>query len=176
MRSEGNTEVLHMALTDISASVQAEELKKAVAKDQTLISAIPDLIFTNHSDGRFVDDMASDPRLLFAPPESFMGRTVREVLPPGKAKLLMDAFARALATRGVHEFEYSQPIGGKSRCFEARIVPSPPDRLITFLQDMTERKQTEETLRHLAHNDVLTQLPNRCFLHDRLEQALAICC
>lgn len=41
------------------------------------------------------------------------------------------------------------------------------------LQDITERKQTEAKLNHLAHHDALTDLPNRVLFHDRLEHALA---
>lgn len=36
-----------------------------------------------------------------------------------------------------------------------------------------ERKQDEENLQKLAHNDPLTGLPNRALFHDRLEQGLA---
>ncbi len=40
-------------------------------------------------------------------------------------------------------------------------------------QDVTERRQTEAKLYHLAHHDSVTGLPNRPLLHDRLDQALA---
>ena len=40
--------------------------------------------------------------------------------------------------------------------------------------DMTEVKQAEDRIRHLAHHDTLTQLPNRVLLHGRLEQAMAV--
>lgn len=40
-------------------------------------------------------------------------------------------------------------------------------------QDVTERRQTEAKLHHLAHHDSVTGLPNRPLLHDRLDQALA---
>ncbi len=35
-----------------------------------------------------------------------------------------------------------------------------------------ERRQAEETIRHLAYYDLLTDLPNRVSLHDRLQQAI----
>jgi len=41
-----------------------------------------------------------------------------------------------------------------------------------FGLDLTERKQAEEAIKQLAFYDVLTQLPNRRLLLDRLQQAL----
>ncbi len=40
--------------------------------------------------------------------------------------------------------------------------------------DITERKLVEGRIRHLAHHDQLTGLPNRALLQDRLRQALAL--
>ncbi|PPD32218.1 MAG: hypothetical protein CTY19_11460 [Methylomonas sp.] len=39
--------------------------------------------------------------------------------------------------------------------------------------DITDRKAIEDEVRHMAHYDVLTDLPNRTLLRDRLHQALA---
>lgn len=43
---------------------------------------------------------------------------------------------------------------------------------VGIFSDITERKQAEERVRHLAHYDALTDLPNRTLFHDRLQQAL----
>ena len=43
-----------------------------------------------------------------------------------------------------------------------------------FAQDITARKAAEEQIKHLAHHDTLTNLPNRTLFNDRLQQALAI--
>jgi diguanylate cyclase (GGDEF)-like protein/PAS domain S-box-containing protein len=39
--------------------------------------------------------------------------------------------------------------------------------------ELTELKRAEEQIRHLAHHDTLTRLPNRVLLQARLEQAMA---
>lgn len=50
-----------------------------------------------------------------------------------------------------------------------------PLRSIGTVQDITERKSAEEEINRLAYFDVLTQLPNKALLIDRLNQALSLC-
>jgi diguanylate cyclase (GGDEF)-like protein/PAS domain S-box-containing protein len=46
-------------------------------------------------------------------------------------------------------------------------------RRIAVFSDITDKKQAEEQIHHLAHHDLLTDLPNRVLYADRLAQALA---
>jgi len=43
-----------------------------------------------------------------------------------------------------------------------------------FIRDITERKQSEHQIQHLAHYDVLTDLPNRLMLQDHFDYALSL--
>lgn len=45
---------------------------------------------------------------------------------------------------------------------------------IGMFSDITERKQSEEQLKYMAHYDILTGLPNRTLLHDRLNEAISM--
>jgi diguanylate cyclase (GGDEF)-like protein len=40
-------------------------------------------------------------------------------------------------------------------------------------RDITRQREVEEKIRHMAHHDALTGLPNRVLLHDRIGQAIA---
>ena len=44
--------------------------------------------------------------------------------------------------------------------------------VVIVSRDITERLSADERLRHMAHHDLLTELPNRLLLQDRLEQAV----
>ncbi len=44
---------------------------------------------------------------------------------------------------------------------------------ISIFSDITERKMSEDRIRHLAHHDVMTALPNRVLFMERCEHALA---
>lgn len=45
---------------------------------------------------------------------------------------------------------------------------------VALFSDITKRKELENKLQHLAHHDLLTQLPNRVLLQDRISQALQL--
>ena len=65
--------------------------------------------------------------------------------------------------------------GGRFWChLAARAIDegSLPNGAIWVMQDISERKQKEQLVEHVAHHDSLTGLPNRVLLRDRLEQAI----
>jgi diguanylate cyclase (GGDEF)-like protein/PAS domain S-box-containing protein len=49
-----------------------------------------------------------------------------------------------------------------------------PVNYIEIFSDISERKEREERVRHLAHHDFLTDLPNRVLLNDRIMQAISL--
>ena len=46
------------------------------------------------------------------------------------------------------------------------------DGWLTTYEDITDRRNADARLEHMAHYDALTDLPNRLLFHDRLERAL----
>jgi diguanylate cyclase (GGDEF)-like protein/PAS domain S-box-containing protein len=48
------------------------------------------------------------------------------------------------------------------------------EEIACFVVDLSQTKQTQEKLNHLAYHDALTDLPNQVLFKDRLKQAIAI--
>jgi diguanylate cyclase (GGDEF)-like protein len=58
------------------------------------------------------------------------------------------------------------------RVIAVKHQPMPDGGWLATHEDMTEYRRIEARITHMAHHDVLTELPNRALLRERLERAL----
>ena len=157
------------------------ELRAAVTsaevRNGAILRAIPDLMFVLLRDGTYVDYHARDPQLLFVPPSAFIGRKVRDVLPPALAELMMDGLERACRTDDMIVVEYELMME-EPRAFEARIVQAGADRVLSIVRDVTESKRATELNRDLARRLIMRQEIERQRiareLHDDVSQRIAL--
>src|SRR5512135_186388 len=153
--------VIHLA-NDLSATMQA----------------IPDLMFELDQNGRYLNVMAAREKLLSAPKDVLLGRTVREMLPEQAAGTVMKALETARESGSVYGLEIALPLDEGTSWFELSVAKKSVakgemPRYIVLSRDITERKHAIEEIHTLAFYDPLTKLPNRRLLHDRLQQAQA---
>ncbi len=118
---------------------QAEERSRAI------LQAIPDLMFLQTRDGVFRDYHATDPEGLYAPPETFIGKNVRDVLPPELAERFLQSFQQVNGSDDPQVIEYELTMKGQERCYEARLVSS-GGNVLSIVRDITERKAAEAAL------------------------------
>ena len=160
---------------------RASELQAAAgqaeARASALVRAIPDLMFVLLRDGTFLDYHARDPQLLYLPPDAFLGRNVRDVLPPTVAEPIMDALGRAGDSDEPIVVEYELPMD-EARLFEARIVRVDAERRLTIVRDVTDARRASARIRDLAQQLITSQETERRRvareLHDDISQRIAV--
>jgi PAS domain S-box-containing protein len=130
---------------DITAHRQVE------ARHNAILRALPDWMFLVSNEGVFLDCHVKDRTYLLAQPETFIGKQVREVLPPPLADDLTRLFARVARTDEPGTLEYFVPINGETRHYEARAVRCDHDNILSIVRDVTEGKRAEHQARELRH-------------------------
>ena len=89
---------------------------------------------------------------------------------PGEAEAHVRLRMDLARQQKAHTFERTRPNG---TVLEIRGVPLRGGGFVTTYMDVTEQRQSQATIAHMAHHDSLTSLPNRILFKDRLEQAVA---
>ena len=121
-------------------------LRRTEARNTAILRAVPDLMFVLSLDGVYLDYHAPSPDALFVPPEEFLGKHMRDVLPPELAQGFAPKLEQAATGEGPVSFEYSLPIGGAERHFESRIVRCDNDTVMCIVRDVTANHQAGEQL------------------------------
>jgi len=123
-----------------------EALSESESKNRAIISAIPDLLFRMDREGHFID-CVGDSGLLFYPKESFLGKTLAQVMSPEVAKIGSKVIAEALATGKLAVSEYAIDAPAGREYFELRAVKLNEHEVLSMVRDITQRKNAEEHLR-----------------------------
>jgi formate hydrogenlyase transcriptional activator len=131
-------------------------LRESEEKNRAILQALPDLIFVQSKDGVYLDYHAKDPRSLLVPPEQFIGKNMREILPPELAQTFGLGFERVMQSSEPVIEEYSLLIEGESRNYEARMVRHNGDKILSVVRDITERRQSEQALQDLVAGTAVT--------------------
>jgi PAS domain S-box-containing protein len=148
INSEGKIIGVSGTLNNITEQTSAEEaLGKSEAKNRALLDAIPDLIFRFSIDGTILDFKASKDIDLDANSNEFLGKNIRAVLPIDIAQKTLLGIEATIATEEPQAIEYQLLVSGKMRDYEARIVASGDEEVISIVRDITDRKQIESALR-----------------------------
>ncbi|HET6960251.1 MAG TPA: PAS domain S-box protein [Vicinamibacterales bacterium] len=163
---------------DITDRKRAEEaLGEAERRNSAMLRAIPDLMFVLSREGRYIDYHARDSKLLFLSPTVFLGKTIRDVMPPDLAHTFMNAIEQAAQGDDMVVVEYDLPVDGGCH-FEARFVHAGVDRVVSIIRNVTEAKRALALNRDLIGKLIASQEDERHRiareLHDDVSQKIAL--
>jgi diguanylate cyclase (GGDEF)-like protein/PAS domain S-box-containing protein len=166
-------------ITDrMSLSQELEDTKKFL---ELIVDNIPvSLIVERVSDGRYLLANRSAETILNRRREDATGLTAADIFNPREAKLIIARDEAAIRKRGLLTEEH--PISTKDglRLFLTRRMTvlddaGEPQYLIKTHEDVTDRRQTESRMAHMAYHDGLTDLPNRAAFLQALAQMIEAC-
>ncbi|MDO9011600.1 MAG: EAL domain-containing protein [Gallionella sp.] len=153
------------------AAIERPYLQLQAAQNQlhATIKAIPDLLFEVDLEGRY--HAYHSPRSDFQPvlADTYIGKTMREMLPSDVAQIGMSALQEAYKT-GFAKGEYQLESSRGKRWFEfsgsrKSVEPEQAPRFVVLSRDITERKQMELELAesHGLLKAVIDAVPARIF-------------
>lgn len=183
VRNESNKpEFLLVVFEDItdrqSLSMELENTKKFL---ELVVDNIPvALIVEQVRDGRYLLANRSAETILNRKREEATGLTASDIFNAKEAKLIIARDEAAIKKRGMITEEH--PISTKDglRLFLTRRATvlndtGEPQYLIKTHEDVTNRRQTESRMAHMAYHDGLTDLPNRAAFLQALNQMIEAC-
>ncbi|WP_234680437.1 sensor domain-containing protein [Bradyrhizobium monzae] len=183
VRNESNKpEFLLVVFEDItdrqSLSMELESTKKFL---ELVVDNIPvALIVEQVKDGSYLLANRSAETILNRRREEATGLTASDIFNAKEAKLIIARDEAAIKKRGMITEEH--PISTKDglRLFLTRRATvlndaGEPQYLIKTHEDVTNRRQTESRMAHMAYHDGLTDLPNRAAFLQALNQMIEAC-
>ncbi|MBP0020456.1 MAG: PAS domain S-box protein [Cyanobacteria bacterium SBLK] len=126
---------------------QAElQLRQKHEELEAIFATFPDLFFRMAADGTILD-YRGELSELYAPPETFLGQRIQDVLPADVAQKIDRGIQEGQRLRSVVGIEYNLCVPAGECEYEARLVPFQADQNIVIVRNITDRKQTERALR-----------------------------
>jgi diguanylate cyclase (GGDEF)-like protein/PAS domain S-box-containing protein len=167
---------------DITAHLHAEkELNETKQFLNSIIENIPiAVVVKDVTTRKFILVNRTFEAMLKVSRAEVLGKTVFDIYRTKDAERTDAADNAALAADiGAHsnDYEIEMP-GGESRILATnRIVVRDSEgnakHLVVVIDDITERKKSEQRIAFMAHHDVLTGLPNRLSVMEKIEEAVA---
>ncbi len=155
-------------------------LHKSEVQLRQITDAVPVLIAYVDAEQRFRFHNLAYEEVYGLSAEQIDGKTLREVLDDQLYERIRPWVDEVLSGYPVAYERTQKTARGDQRDYAIHYLPRYGDgaedgQVIGFYSlatDITERKQTEQRMAHIASHDTLTNLPNRHLLQDRIGQAL----
>jgi diguanylate cyclase (GGDEF)-like protein/PAS domain S-box-containing protein len=163
---------------DIFRQTAQELLDKTFYLDNILNSSVDMAIVATDSDFRIKYFNPVAEKVFNRSPASAIGRSALELNDLGGAgDSYLERALKIVRRRGKHDFATEITRKGETRFYQGSLssILDRQNKLVGYvlmLQDVSERRQQERIIHHMAYHDALTGLPNRVLLNDRLHQAL----
>jgi diguanylate cyclase (GGDEF)-like protein/PAS domain S-box-containing protein len=172
--NDGKITGIKTTMVDVTESKKMEEaLRESELQYKTTINSMRDaihvvdadlrIVFCNNALQKWLEDIGIKTNIT--------GKILLDVIPFLSDKV-RNEYRQVFESKETLTTEEHINFMGKEFVTEVRKIPIEENnnivRVLTIIRDITDRRKTEETIRHLAYHDILTNLPNRTLFNNRL--------
>src|SRR5262245_3832117 len=173
---KGQPQYLLTVIEDVTdRKRQEDEVRRTREFLNTVVENVPaTLVVRDARDGRYVLINRSGEDLYGVTRDEMLSRTPYDIFPPEEADAIVARDHEVLQsgeTMITDGLAVHTPRKGlrlvRSKRLKIQGEDGSSQYVMSFVEDITERKRAEERIAHLAHHDALTDLPNRAAFTDR---------
>ncbi len=169
---------LALLIVSLAASLMSKQLSDAAERELYRMRQLANVSFEGlviHRDGVILDVNQQFCEYVGSDASMLIGTQMIDLMAPASVELVVTLMRQPLELHALSEVMLVTkggllPVEGRARLIDYHGKPA---RAVS-MRDLTERKQSEARMRHLAHHDGLTGLPNRLMLDERLSHALEV--
>lgn len=162
----------------VNLSAELASTKKFL---ELVVDHIPAAVMVKRvCDGKFVLANRAAETILNRKRDAIIDHVVEDVHPEAASKFILMRDDAAIKKGGLVTEEHPIPTDDGLRLFATRRVTvndeaGAPKYLIKTSEDITDRRETESRMAHMAYHDGLTGMPNRAAFLQALEQLIDAC-
>lgn len=155
---------------------QLEQKNSYESHLNAMVSAMPDMMFLNNSDGKFLEAFVKENQDLITSQE-IVGKFYKDVFPNYISEFFSKNLEKTLKHKTLHVAEFM--MRDDNRYYEARFMVlnhkiDGKESVITLVRNITKAKRIQEKLHFIATHDDLTKLPNRFYFEKKLKKSLKV--
>jgi signal transduction histidine kinase len=132
--------IFHGQLIDIDEKKSREESERmAQKKIETILQAIPDMIFIINSHGNYEEFYSRGEEDLVLPKEHLLGKNLGDVFSPSTVEQMMVVVEQVIGDGITRNLEYDLEVRGRTTWFEARIARYDEKRVLVLARNVSEK-------------------------------------
>lgn len=120
-----------------------QELLDSQKYTNSILTAIPDLIFVMNSEGIYLDFKSGNKEDLYLSPETFINKKMSDLMPLEVSNQILDGIKRVLTTNKNITIEYDLIIDNQNKNFECNVLPFATEKVIVMVRNISNRKKIE---------------------------------
>ncbi|MDO8752909.1 MAG: PAS domain S-box protein, partial [Anaerolineales bacterium] len=150
---EREQRILEYVSSQVATAIYRKQAETQIAASEaelrSLFASMKDVVLVIDRNGVYRKIAPTNPNLLVKPPQELLGKNLRDVFPAEQAEAFIATIHQVVEMGQTAHIEYQLVIDERVVWFETSISPMEADSTLWMARDITERKQSEDEIRHL---------------------------